>query len=512
MSRPVWSPQQLAIFDWVKKGRGNAFVEAVAGAGKTTTLVEVCALLQGQSAAFAAFNKNIADEIGERVRARGCSRVFTGTFHKFGLAIWRGTYPKVQAGPEAAKEKSKLVNTKLNTPKNLVSVLDNLVGQAKQRGIGTPGLPIEDAALWLAIIEHFGIDEDLPASVNVDTVIERAMAALRLHVEMKELLDFNDMVYMPVHDDMRGFQNDWLMVDECQDLNGSRRMLARQMLRPGGRAIFVGDRFQAIFGFNGADADAVNQLTADFNCARLPLTITYRCPKKVVEQAQAYVPHIEAAKSAPEGKVSVISQAELYKTQFVPGEDAVLCRNTRPLVRLAYILIGRGVPAYVEGRDIGKGLLKLVARFDQPSSLNAMLVRLSAYLSQETVKLRAANKEMQAAALEDRVETLEAIAEECTTVGGLKDRITSLFEDGDRALGQRPVLSTVHKAKGREWSRVFVLGYDLYMPSCYATKDWEKEQENNLVYVAYTRAKRELVLVEGERKNGHGENLRKVNH
>lgn len=38
----VPSPQQQAVFDWVESGRGNAFIEAVAGAGKTTTLIEAC--------------------------------------------------------------------------------------------------------------------------------------------------------------------------------------------------------------------------------------------------------------------------------------------------------------------------------------------------------------------------------------------------------------------------------------------------------------------------------------
>ena len=42
-----FSPQQQAVFDWVSNGRGSAFVEAVAGAGKTTTIIEACRRMRG---------------------------------------------------------------------------------------------------------------------------------------------------------------------------------------------------------------------------------------------------------------------------------------------------------------------------------------------------------------------------------------------------------------------------------------------------------------------------------
>jgi ATP-dependent exoDNAse (exonuclease V) beta subunit len=56
-------------------------------------------------------------------------------------------------------------------------------------------------------------------------------------------------------------------------------------------------------------------------------------------------------------------------------------------------------------------------------------------------------------------------------------------------------LSTIHKAKGREWPKVFLLGRNRYMPSKYATQDWQLDQEKNLIYVAVTRAQEELIEV-----------------
>lgn len=495
----IWSAQQTAVFDWVRQGAGNAFIEAVAGAGKTTTLVETCSLMDG-AVAFTAFNKKIADEIGVRILARGHRNVFTGTFHKFGLNLWRKRYPKVQAGPEAAKKKSQLVHAKLNTPRNLLSFTDNLINQAKQRGIGTPGCPIEDASSWLGIVDHFGLDEDLPDSVNMDSAIERAMRGLRFHNEMlAEYLDFTDMLYAPVYENCRGFENDWVLVDEAQDTNPIQLKLARLMLRKKGRAMFVGDPHQSIYGYSGADAEAINQIITEFRCVRLPLTVTYRCPKAVVDLAKTYVSHIEAHSSAPNGSVLTITEDQLHKYEFDLDQDAILCRNTRPLVKLAYILISKDIPAYVEGRDIGKGLLKLINKFSAAPSLPAMLKCMDRYLEEESARLKAKNKDMQAAALEDRVETVRVLAENCDGgIAQLKGRIDALFDDGRTGGGL--TLSTVHKAKGREWKRVFVLGHDRYMPSCYARKEWEMEQENNLIYVAYTRAKSELVLVKVEKR------------
>ena len=88
MSAVTLSPQQTRAIDFVKNGTGNAILEAVAGAGKTFTLVQMCSHLQG-TAIFAAFNKAIAGEIGERLKASGvrasasAERLSTAT--RFGL-------------------------------------------------------------------------------------------------------------------------------------------------------------------------------------------------------------------------------------------------------------------------------------------------------------------------------------------------------------------------------------------------------------------------------------------
>jgi superfamily I DNA/RNA helicase len=328
----------------------------------------------------------------------------------------------------------------------------------------------------------------------------------------KEVIDFDDMILAPLVHKARFWQQDWVLIDEAQDTNPARRALARAMLKPGGRLIAVGDPRQAIFGFTGADADSMDLIKADFNCIELPLTVSYRCPKAVVAHAQQWVSHIEAHPTALDGVVRTMPLTRLLEQAgavhaFLDDEwpalskdDAILCRNTKPLVELAYGLIRLGVACQVEGRDIGLGLIKLARKW-RCTGLEALLGKLALYKGQECAKLAAKGKEQQAAAIEDRVETLICMAEVCQTQG--KHNITDLVSFierlfGDTKDGDRPrvlTLSTVHKSKGREWDKVYLLGRNKYMPSKWARKAWQQEQEDNLCYVAVTRAKRELIEI-----------------
>ena len=63
------------------------------------------------------------------------------------------------------------------------------------------------------------------------------------------------------------------------------------------------------------------------------------------------------------------------------------------------------------------------------------------------------------------------------------------------------VLSTIHKAKGLEADNIYIY-YPSLMPLKLAIKDWEIKTENNLIYVAYTRAKKTLNFMKENKYNG----------
>ena len=91
----------------------------------------------------------------------------------------------------------------------------------------------------------------------------------------------------------------------------------------------------------------------------------------------------------------------------------------------------------------------------------------------------------------EKIEVIEALASTVTTPDEVIDKIKTIFSD-TKKIGI--CLSTIHKSKGLEANRVFILHREL-MPSKYAKLPWEMEQEDNLRYVAYTRAKHTLGFI-----------------
>ena len=505
------SPQQEVVRNFPKTHRGSAFAEAVAGAGKTTTAMFMIAETTG-SVGVMAYNKSAALEFSHKAQELGFNfgnRVRFGTCHSFGFGSWRYVHKNVKAGPEAVRTKWDMTVKELTIPKVIDSFTSRLMSLAKQRAIGLIG-SIDDQKLYYDIIEHFDLAYEIEDEGLIKLGVETAIRGLKYHKEVgSEIIDFDDMIWLPIVTGCKIWQNDWVVGDEWQDANPARRALARAMLKRNGRALFIGDRHQAIYGFTGADNDSIAQTIRDFNCIELPMTVTFRCPKAVVAKAQEVVSHIEAHESAPEGLVLTIDEKAFarfdkqrddgYEYQFDQFNDAILCRNTKPLVQTAFKLIKCGIPCHVEGRDNGAGLIKLIDRFSSARNLITLRDRMTAYKEQQMAKLIAKGKETQAQAIEDRVDTILVLADTCDAIDELKFKIASMFQDAEGERKPTLTLSTVHKSKGREWNRVFLLGQNLFMPSPYARQEWQLDQEANLVYVAYTRAKSELVLVDMER-------------
>lgn len=492
----VPSVQQQAVFDFVSHGTGNAIVEAVAGAGKTTTIIKACELMTG-NILLAAFNTKMAKELKER--SAGMANVEAATFHSVGFRALRRAYGK-RHKLEVAKGnngKTMIYCRELESfdyaNKDYSASICKLVSMAKLRGIGAL-TPIDDLSAWENIIETYDILNDLPDGCTVENLISKSQIVLTKSNENLDVIDFDDMVYLPLAKNLNLFKFDWLLVDEAQDTNPTRRALAERLLAPNGRLIAVGDPRQAIFGFTGADNDSLDQIRATFNCVTLPLSITYRCPKAIVAHARQWVEHITAGDSAPDGAVSACDYPELI-ARAVAG-DAILCRYNKPLVQTCFKLIREGKAARIEGRSIGEGLIKLAGKW-KVKTLDKLSERLDVYMNREIEKNLQKNKEDIADRVKDQCETLfvlidRAESQGMTTVLELRGLIESMFADNVTESGMI-TLCSVHKAKGLEWNRVYIIGRDTLMPSKYARQPWQIEQEINLIYVAVTRAKAELI-------------------
>jgi DNA helicase II / ATP-dependent DNA helicase PcrA len=97
------SASQEAVLEWVRHGSGNAIVVAVAGSGKTTTLLDACQSVPASSRVLLlAFNKRIETEIRERIgEARN---VKVQTFHAAGYSVLRSRLTSLGHGsPQSEK-------------------------------------------------------------------------------------------------------------------------------------------------------------------------------------------------------------------------------------------------------------------------------------------------------------------------------------------------------------------------------------------------------------------------
>ena len=493
------SPQQADFLNWVATDKGSCVLEAVAGAGKTTVLIEAVKLTGG-NVAILAYNKKIADEISSKLKARGIDwkQAQAGTVHSFGFSAYRKSFPRVKVEGRKVDDILERVCVQENAWAARYSQgIAQLVSLAKQRALGVVG-SISDAKQWHDIINHFDLfSDDKDADAPIEDIIPFAQSVLRASNAQTDIIDFDDMVYLPVLLKVRFWKFSWIFVDEAQDTNPARRALVRALLAPGGRVVAVGDRAQAIYGFTGADADSLDLIASDFSATRLPLTTTYRCPKAIVEFAQKWVSHIQAHESAPEGSVTGIEFNDFFDRNNLDASSVVLCRLNKPLVSLAFNLIRRGIACKVEGRDIGNGLIKLATKWKAAVTLHGLETRMQAWREAQVTRALAQKKESIAQSIADQVDTLQVVIDDCRerrqdSVAAVVERIKGLFEDNIVGL---LTLSSIHKSKGREWPTVYWLDRAGTCPSKYARQEWQKEQERNLCYVAATRAMASLVEV-----------------
>lgn len=469
------SQYQWDIFNFVLAGQTHGVVEAVAGSGKTTTLETAANLLPKQNLdiAFVAFNKHIARELESRLPVH----VHVSTLHSLGFSDVRDAYRRVDVEPKKLHRlcNRHRVNGKGYAIRQLVSLCKATLLQPTEHNLEY-------------ITSRWGLDVPLDEQNVIFAIAESVYYD---SLEQENIVDYDDMIFFPASGKTPTKKFDLLFVDEAQDMNAAQLELAFKSVRPGGRIIAVGDRWQSIYGFRGADVRAIPHIIERLEARALPLSITYRCPTSHVELAQSLVPHIEAAPGAIQGKIEHIQSGDLLG--IVRSGDLVLCRTNAPLVPAALDLIRAGVKAVILGRDIGRNLLRLMKKMQRATgaeALNDLLYELEAHKRREVAKFIRQEKFMRAQSLRDRVETIFALAEGCKTVFDVESRIRKIFNDSQQGV----TFSTVHKAKGAEAERVFILKPE-EMPHPMASKPWEVQQEKNIKYVALTRSKRELYFV-----------------
>jgi len=505
----TWSDEQNPIFGWFATGAGNLVIRARAGTGKTTTVVEGINRAHDGRILLAAFNKVIADELQSRIRKPGAE---AKTLHALGFQFLRQAWPKakVERKGEGISRKYGLADRVLpaRAPQSLRRAVADLHTAGRDQLVNHTVATLLPLAFKQDIVLT-GELEDL--GYTEDDLAGFALSCIELAAERTEVIDFADMIFLPLRHKWTQRRYDLVVIDECQDMNLAQIALAQSVARD--RIVVVGDDRQCLYSWRGADADSLDRLKKLLKAQELGLKTTFRCPKTVVALAAQLVPDFVAAPAAPEGVVRRVNGVADALSAVGIG-DFILSRTNAPLVPLCLTLLKRGVPARVRGRDIAAGLTALCKRLETksgarelPELLTALSVWCHDIFTATTRKVEAGKlEEEQATELisdaQQRLDTIVALADGLASIRELYSRFDTLFSDSNPV--SQVTLSTVHRAKGLEADRVWLLESTFRrkvpcgLDGASETRWREGDEEQNIRYVAITRAKRELVWVPGD--------------
>ena len=494
-----WSPYQKRIFECIEHDVGNLVIESCAGSGKTSTLIKCLDFIPNdKQILLTAFNNEIVRELKKKTKDH--DNVDVRTLHSLGLMILRENLKDEKLIPDVYKYESYI----RNNIKSLTSAnLWKLKGRDYYRYIDNVIKYINYGRLYLcSTVEDLN---EIEARYGIDTIEDEkevSIKALEWGLKALESIDYTDMVWLPNVMKLTplGGLYDFIFIDECQDLNKAERELVLRCFKDETRMICVGDENQCIFSFAGADPQSFSILKSLPNTKTLPLSISYRCSENIVDFAKKLVPTIEPNNDGRQGEI--VKEVNL---DDVEDGDMILCRNNAPLIQAYSTLLKDGKKAFIRGKEIGSSLKTMVNRTKKKMLFRSLtddgvFIRLyddlfatrNTLMEQYAIDEESAMKSQVFQNKLDAITTLEILADGLNTTDELVNKIENIFSKSKETEGI--ALSTIHKAKGLEANNVFILCESL-MPSKSAKRPWEIRQEQNLMYVAYTRAKNKLGFI-----------------
>lgn len=452
--------------------------------GKTFTLCKLAEMTPPiKSSIFLAFNKSIAEELGQRLPRT----VKAQTLHSCALSSLCKAFSLNFSLSDSknfnlAKEKMEFKGVH---PKRIPGIIMKV---CRLYDLMRFNLVPDDIEAIIALGERYGEDADEELAKRV---IELRMLNKRIADNYflkggggKLPMDFTDMLYYAtqyVHkEDFK--QYNVVMVDEIQDLSPLQYQLIKMLKTPRGRLVGVGDEKQAIYGFQGSNLDTLNAIKNAPNTVTLPLSITYRCARDIVDEACKVFPDgIVAAPGAVKGFVGDGTFKDAQEGDFI------LCRNNAPLVDAFITLLRQGKKCTILGKEFGDELVSLIDSVEDVWGLEQVLENMISKLQKKGVKsptkCEAYDK------LNEKVNVLLSLYEYFGDLETVRSRIYDIFvENASRGI----TLSTIHKSKGLESDNIYFLEPEL-LPSKYATTELALYAEKCLKFVAITRARKRLI-------------------
>lgn len=601
------SQYQKDIMNYIDSTNSNLLVDAKAGSGKTSTLILVSEKLnqQNQNSIFLSFNKSIVEELQEKLPDS-----IVKTIHSLGMTFIRSyLYKKhnknyvLEVDSSGTKLRTlckeyydkyfKPIVTEINkdimSADDLTKLHTDLVNDfiSVCNFIRLYGNDYGDVEQVRKIVRKFTNSLAEASDEYLTNYYELVIAVLDKTIELFQnpsntnslgqpiyVIDFVDMIYFPVYFNMSipySLKNslDTVLVDETQDLSMLQQLFVSKLNTGNNRFIFVGDKNQSIYAFSGADTHSIDRLKYNFQPKELPLSICYRCPKKIIKLAQQIVPSIEWNPNREDtGHLEAITYTEMKK--MLKPNDILIGRRNKDLLKIYkdftlgdkkqikfknkelvnsiikslincikdYMLL------YAKGQNIDKVVYEHMMEFSKRTHYDAKTKEykneMNDFIKQYAKEHSVIKTKKPIMKANQTLDYLQKCMEEFKEYGAYEydlecdgrqyydiimefineykaKHVSVLVDDfiyylkdflnGSNNYTDVPIISSVHSMKGGEANRVFIYDYPKFPYEFRDMSDDEKQQEYNLQYVAITRAKKELFLMLLDPKDAPNEDM-----
>lgn len=523
---------------------GPTCILAGAGTGKTRTITHRIAygIAKGYYAAnrvlALTYTNRAAGELRSRLRALGAAGVQVKTFHAAALSQLEFFWPQFAGvpAPQVLDSKAKIIGqaaTELGLKLDTAALRD-FAAEIEWRKYSM--LSIEQYADVVSKRPRIG---SLSADQNL--LLQEQYEAVKIK---SQRLDWEDVLILTlgmlraeplalshVHQQYRFFT-----VDEYQDISPLQHALLDAWMGDHTDLCVVGDPNQTIYSFTGATSDYLRNFDERYEGAKvLQLTHNYRSTKKIVAAANLVVADtssidpltsqgdsgddvrvLQFASVADEAREVALNIRELLSAGAKPNEIAVLYRVNGQSEMFEAALAEQNIEYQLRGGErffnrpeIARAMTALRAESNSASREDKSTFELVTDVCR-SVGWTAREPEG-AGAERDRWESLSALIAMLAEMPGNPTLAQFSAELDERKRSQHePIkaavtLSTIHAAKGLEWSQVFIVGAtEGYLPIGYATTPAEVAEEKRLFYVAVTRAKKKLSISWSKRDNNSG--------
>ncbi len=484
-----WTQEQQKIIN----STGNIKINAVAGSGKTTTVIEYARSRSAESKIlYLAFNKSVKLEAAKKFQKAGLQNVQVETAHSlaYKYIIYNSNY-RIRAQGYKTSEIAELLHLQGNGEKHNEYIIANHINKFITYFCNSDKLKVQD-------LNYLDTISDSNAKKFVTTFYQYILSKTRL------LLSKMDKGEIEITHDfyLKKFQIlnpklpfDFILFDEGQDASPA---MLDVFLKQNATKVIVGDTNQQIYGWRFA----VNSLEkANFETHYL--SASFRFSQDIADLAKQifkyknYINNEEAILITGKGEVGEIkSKAIIARTNLGLLLKAIEYVTENKKVK--YIYFEGNINSYTYA-DEGASLYDVLNLQNENRHLiKDKLIKAMKNLK-ELEDYIGKTEDMQLGMM------VEIVKEYGNKIPNIIKTIKNKHVEGDEKEKAEMIFSTVHRCKGMEYDSVRLVEDFISEEKLEKIKKDKKpeeinftklNEEINLLYVAVTRAKSKLYIPE----------------